>query len=242
MHALLAHAYHLALVPFHLAARPVWRPLGACLLIALGGRVIGGLRNPLGAAMVAGAAVLAGSLVLAPPSSWPLAPVARLAGLAAIVLGEAVLRAWGWRPFLPLAAASALGAWWLRGAPLAGPAIANCMPVLLGLLAGLPLARRLARGDRGWATAAAAASLAGGLAVTGAAPHWVWAAAIPALVAICLTGLAAAPPVLAGMIVMVSTAALVASDRGRLVPVDAACLAPLLAWLLVPRFVVRVRW
>ncbi len=41
---------------------------------------------------------------------------------------------------------------------------------------------------------------------------------------------------LAGAITVAAATALVASDRGRLVPVDVACVIPLLAWVLVPRF------
>jgi hypothetical protein len=82
--------------------------------------------------------------------------------------------------------------------------------------------------------------LAGALAVAGAAPHWGWAALVPALGALALLGAESAMPVLSGMVVAAAAAALVASDRGRLVPVDVACVAPLLAWVLVPRLARRV--
>ncbi len=134
-----------------------------------------------------------------------------------------------------LAVTAAVGAWWLRGAPLDGPGILNCMPVFLGLAAALPLARWLARADRGWGGAGAAMALAGSLLLTGAAVHWARAAAVVAVAALALLGVADAAGAIAGLVVVVAAAAIVASDRGRLIPVDIACLAPLPAWWLAKR-------
>ena len=242
MHALLAHVYHLALYAIHVATRPVWRPLGACLAVALAGRLSGHARRPRGAALVAGAAVLAGWCVEAPPLAWPLPPVARLTGLAAIITIGALLRAGGRRIwFLPLTAL--LAAWWLLGARVDRPAILHCLPVFMGFWAALAFGNRLARGDRGWSMLASAGALAGGLMVTGASPHWARAAGVPAMAALGLLGTEEAMPALAGLIVAVSLAALVASDRGRLAPVDVACVAPLLTWALVPFLARRAgRW
>ncbi len=228
MHALLAHAYHLALLPIHMGLRPGWRPFAACLAVAALAR-LSGLAGARGGALAAGGSVLAGWWVLAPALAWPLPPVARLSGLAGIVLAGALSR--GGRFRLPLSAA--LAAWWLRGVPLDGAAIARSLPVFLGLAAASALARRLARADRSWGTVAASVSLAAGLAVAGAAPHWSMAALVVAAAVLCLPGACAL--VLADMVVMAGASALVASDRGRLVTVDTACLGPLLAWMLVPR-------
>ena len=113
--------------------------------------------------------------------------------------------------------------------------LACCLPVFLGLLAGLALARGLARNDAGWATLAAALALAGSLRVAGASPHWAVAALAPAAAALAFMGAFSAMTALSGLLVCVAGTALVASDRGRLVVVDVACLLPLLAWLLVRR-------
>jgi hypothetical protein len=47
-------------------------------------------------------------------------------------------------------------------------------------------------------------------------------------------------PGLAGLLVAAAISAIVASDRGRLVPVDIACLVPLLAWPLAARLTPRL--
>lgn len=235
MHALLAHAYHLAALPIHLAMLPIWRPLAACLVLAVAGRLMAGGR---GAPLVAGVAVLAGWLVLAWPATWPLPPIARLGGLALIVLADAALRPRR-RAWLTLPATAAIGAWWLRGAPLSVAGIAGCVPVFLGLAAALVLSRRLARADRGWAMVAASGALAASLTLAGASPHWSRAALVPAVAALGLLGLSGAMPVLAGMLVMLAGAALVASDRGRLAGVDVACLVPLLTLAVAPHLARR---
>jgi len=235
MHALLVHFYHLALLPVHFVMRPIWRPLAAALVITVLARMAGAMLSPRGAAMAAGGAILAGWLLqdIAWLGIWPPPPIARLPGLAVIVVIDSALRAGakgrGW-PLLLLS--SALAAWWLRGAPLSGAGIVNCMPVLVGLAFAFPLARRLARGDAGWGSAAAALVLAAALQMTGASPHWARAALVPGLVALALIGIQAAGVVLPGMITVAGAAALVASDRGRLVPVDIACVIPLVAWPL----------
>jgi len=226
MHALLAHATHLALMPH-------WRPLGVALAVAFGVRFAG--RS---AAMVAAISVLAGWTTqyfalltgFAPPAG------ARLPGLAAILMIDAVFRqraraAPGWW-LLP--ATAALAGWWVRGAPLTGPGLVNGMPAFLGFLAALPLARRLARGDPGWASIAAAIGLAGGLWVTCAPPHYQRAALLPACAALALLGRAEAGAALAPAIVVAAGATIVTTEHGRFTPIDAACLTPLLVWALAP--------
>lgn len=248
MHAYLVFGYHLSMRVIHLAAMPFWRPMLACMAVAAASRLLGGTRSPRNAALTGSLAVIAGWLLLASPGwpllAWPPPPVERLAGLGLIVLLDATLRmrvrAGGLASLLLLPASAASAAWWLRGAPLNGFGIASCMPVFLGLAAALPTARRLTRTDRGWATLAAAAALGASLQVTGASPHWARAALVPALTALTLLDIPAAMPALSGMVVMAAAAALVASDRGRLIPVDAACLTPLVAWVLVPRLAPRV--
>ena len=232
MHALLAHMYHLILYAIHIATRPVWRPLGACLAIAIGGRLAGWTRRPAGASLVAGLAVLAGWLFEATAPAWPLPPVTRLTGLALLLTAYNVLRARNRRAWL-LPVTAALGAWWLRGAPVDGPGILLCLPVFVGLSAALWVGERLAQADRGWAMMAGSGLLAAGLLAAGASPHWARAAGVPGMAALGLLGILEAMPAVAGLIVVVSLAALVASDQGRLVRVDIACLLPLLAWAVV---------
>jgi hypothetical protein len=212
MHALLTHATHLALLPMHEAMQPAWRPLVVALALAFAVRLAGGAP-----AMVAALAALAGwaaqDVVLL--SVWPPPATARLPGLALILVLTVAVRqrskaAPGWW-LLP--ATAALAAWWLRGAPLAGPGLVNCMPAFLGFLAAFPLARRLAQGDQGFAGIAAALALAGVLWVTGAPTIFLRAALVPACAAAALLGQAEA---------------------------DAACLTPLLVWALAPALAPRV--
>ncbi len=234
MHALLAHAYHLAQHGLHILLLPLWRPPLATLGVAALGRVCGLTRTRRGAIATAGLAILAGWLLVAPGwTAWPLPPVARLPGLALILLAgtwTAAGRTASVRLVQPIMAA--LAAWWLRGAPAGVTAILACLPVFLGLAAALPLARRLARSDDGRGSAAAALVLAGGAMLAGAAIHWARAALVPAVAALVLLGVTGASAALSGMIVLVAAATLVASDRGRVLPVDIACLAPLLVWPL----------
>jgi hypothetical protein len=231
MHALLASAYHLALLPW-------LRPVAAALLGALLLRGLG-----LAPALAAAGAGLAGWLVLGfPYSVWPLPPPSRLPGLALIVLADAGARAGPKRAaawwVLPVTAAAA--AWWLRGAPLEGAALVNCVPVFLGFAFAFPLVRRLARADTGWGSLGAALALAGGLMVSAASVRWIAASLVPAAVALALLGMRDAMPGLAGLLVAAAISAIVASDRGRLVPVDIACLVPLLAWPLAARLTPRL--
>jgi hypothetical protein len=205
MHGLLAHAYHLALHILAVGLNPVWRPFGVALAVALAGRVAGLARLPQGAGLVAAGAVLAGWVVQDWPllATWPPPPIARLVGLAVLVLVEGRVpesrgRRGGKAPIWLLPVFAACAAWWMRGAPMDGAGIVNCMPVFLGLCAALPLARRLARGDSGWGCVAVASALAGGLLVTGAAPHWARAALVPGLAALALIGLPAAASACAG--------------------------------------------
>jgi len=129
-------------------------------------------------------------------------------------------------------------AWWLRGAPVSGAGISHCVPVFFGLLAGMALAERLARagaGDPGWARAGGGLALGGALWATGASTHWVQAALVAATAALALVGLPAPSVLLARAVTLVATAAILASDRGRFIPVDAAAAAPLAAWCFAPR-------
>ena len=227
MHALAAHGYHLLLRAAHVAAWPLWRSLLAVLAVALAARA---LRRPRMAALGGALAVLVGWAVLSPLTTWPLLPVQRLPGLAAIILGQAVLLPRVRASWAAAATSTAVLAWWLCGAPLGWAALSDGLPVFLGLLAALLAASKLARGDAGWATLAGAIALAASLRVSGAAPHWALAALAPATAAAALLGVAEATPVLAGTIVCLAVAALVASDRGRVYSVDVACSTPLLVW------------
>jgi hypothetical protein len=252
MQAVLHTAYHLALLPIHLALLPVWRPPAAAALIAAAARLTGLARSPRGPALSAAAATLAGWLLQGMPAgAWPhlvwmaghagWLPGFGLAGLAVIVAADMAVRTGRRGPrwwLLPASAAAC--AWWLRGAPLSGAGIINGMPVFLCLCAAFPLARRLARTDPGWGSAGAALALAGSLAVTGAAPAWPRAALVPGAAGLVLLGLRDVGPALASLLVVVAAATLVASDHGRLTPVDAACLVPLLAWVLVPLLTPRI--
>jgi len=239
MHALLAHATQLALLPLHEAMLPAWRPLVVALAVAFAVWLAGGAP-----AMVAALAALAGwaaqDFFLL--SVWPPPVTGRLPGLALILALNVALRqrskgAPGWW-LLPVTAVFA--GWWLRGAPLTGPGLVNCMPAFLGFLAAFPLARRLAQGDQGFASIAAAFALAGGLWVTGAPTIFVRAALVPACAAVALFGQSEAGAALALPIVLAAAATIVATDRGRLTPIDAACLAPLLVWPLSPVLAPRV--
>ncbi len=238
MHALLAHAYHLLLSMIHLAERPGWRPPAACLAIAVAARSAGLVRQR-GATVVGAVAVLAGWALLAPALAWPPPPLARLAGLGAILLGEALLGASGRERRGARIVTAALAAWWLRGAPFDWAGVALCGPVFLGLASGFAAAGRLSRGDMGWGTLAAALSLAASLSLAGAAPHWAQAAMLPAGAALALLGIPEAMPILARLVVVLAGSALVASDRGRLLAVDMACLTPLLAWAMSARLLRR---
>jgi len=227
---MLAHGYHAAQFALHILLHPIWRAPGAALLVALAGRVAGFARTPRRTAILACLSAGAGWLVLDPSLAWPPAPLARLPGLALILALGTTTQG---RPALPLTCL--LASWWLRGAPISGPAILNCMPVFVGLWASIPIARRLARRDKGWSALAAALALSGSLLVTGAATHWSQAAIVAAMAALALINTPDAGRALAAPLMVVAAAAIVASDRGRLIPVDAAGLAPLLAWILTPR-------
>lgn len=234
MHALLAHAYHAVRFALHAAMHPLFRPLIAAAVTAGGIRLL----RPGRAALAAGLAVLAGWAALNPGLlAWPPTPLGRLTGAALLLLGAAALeerrRLW----LIRLGLAAALS-WWLRGAPLSGEGISHCVPVLCGLLAGMALAERLARagaGDPGWARTGGAVALAGALWVTGASTHWALAALVPGAAALALVGVPDPSMLLARTVAVVATAAILASDRGRFIPVDAAAAAPLATWFFAPR-------
>jgi alpha-1,6-mannosyltransferase len=226
MHDLLAAVYHKS---YHLIVLPSWRPPVAAFVAGLLLRLLGRGRG----ALAAGLAVLAGWLALTLPGPlWPVEPLARLPGLAVLLLAYSVLAPRLGRFALVLFAL--LGGWWLRGAPLGGAALASVVPVFLGLWAAMAIALRVGRRDTGWAGIAAAASLAAAIAVSGGAMHWARAALVPASAGLALLGLDAIAPLQLAT-VLVAAAAVVASDRGRFIPVDAAALAPLLVWFLAPR-------
>jgi hypothetical protein len=237
MHAILSHATRLAFYPVHLALLAAWRPLLLAAAVAGAARLL-----KLGPTLGAALAVLAGWIALDFPalSHWPQPPEARLAGLGVLLLAESALRERGKPGFWALPLTAAAGAWWIRGAPLTGPAIVNGMPVFLGLLAALPLSRRLARGDSGTATLAAGLALAGALCVTGAVFTWVRAALTVAAAALPLLGLADATATLAGALMMVPAVMLGASHTGRLTMADTACLAPLVVWAASPALATRL--
>ncbi len=114
------------------------------------------------------------------------------------------------------------------------------MPVFLGVWAALALTRRLASADCGWAGIGAAVALAAAIFLAGGAPHWARAALVPACAGLALVGVAEAVLPLAFATMLVGCLAVVASNRGRFVPVDLAVLAPLLVWFLAPRLLPRV--
>ena len=189
MHALFAHAYHLARFGLHVLLLPIWRPPAAALAVALAGRAAGFARDPHCAGLTAGVAVLAGWLLLNPDwAAWPPPPVARLPGLALLLMLDVWPGGRTRQGRLVTAVIAAVAAWWLRGAPGSLAGLAGCVPVAVGLAVALPLARWLARGDAGWGSVAAALVLAGGLMLTGASAHWARAALVPGLAALVLVG------------------------------------------------------
>ena len=263
MHQLLARAYHLAQHGLNVTHWPIVQGLVLAALIAGAGR----FAIPSRTRLVAALAVLGGWAA----ATWPLwqvfhaPPVARLPGAALALVCYAVVAparvysapvrkgaakktkaairppSVAASPKWVLPALCVAVAWWLRGAPLGGNAILNGMALFLCLLAAWALANRMTRGDEGWAVIAATPTLSGALLVSGASPHWATVALIPLAPAIVLLGVAEAGPVLVGAVAIVAAAAIVASDRGRFVPVDAACLLPLLALLLARRITPRRR-
>jgi hypothetical protein len=227
MHAFLARLYHLpyAARALQLAMSPKWWPPLAAFLVAAVVRVAW----PAQAAAGAGVAVVAGWFLLGYPSALFsfASPVGRLPAAALLLLAATLVPR-----FLPLPVLAAILAWVLRGLPLTGDGLALCVPVWLGLMAALALTRRQ-QPDLP-AVIAASAALTASFFLGRAAIHWSWAAAIPALAGLPLLGLPAAP-VLAQAVVTVTAAAIIASDRGRFIPVDAAALTPFLVWWGAPR-------
>jgi hypothetical protein len=235
MHEQLARIYHLVR---RVAVTPVWRAPVAAFGVGLLVRLAAPTRAALGAVIAVATGWLALVLPLNPVTAA--APVARLPG-AAILLGLYMQA--GRRPLpgwlaLPLYAIAT--AWWLRGAPLDGPAIANLVPLILGVMAATALGRRIAAKDGGTTTVAAAVALAAALEVSGAAPHWWRAALAPAAAGVALLGLGESVAPLAQAIVLVGVAAVAASNRGRFLPVDLAFAAPFLVWWLAPRLLPRL--
>jgi hypothetical protein len=233
MHSLLAHLYHLAILP-------LWRAPAAAFLIALILRAMGRGK----AAYAAGFAVLAGWLAVQYPvfSVLPAKPVDRLPGLAVILLGYIWLSPMAGKRtgFLMLPGFAVVAAWWIAGAPVAGPGIAGCVPVFLGVWAALALTRRLAAKDTGWAGIGAALALAGAIFLAGGSPHWARAALVPACAGLALVGVSEAALPLAFATILAGCLTVLASDRGRFVPVDLAVMAPLLVWFLAPRVLPRL--
>ncbi len=233
MHSLLAHAYHLAILP-------VWRAPAAAFLVALLLRFAGRRACILAPTL----AVLAGWIAVQYPSLsiLPAKPVDRLPGLAVILLAYLWLapRAGKRTAFLTLPALAVAAAWWIAGAPFTGPGITGCVPVFLGVWAALALTRKLAASDRGPATIGAAAALAAAIFLAGGSPHWARAALVPACAGLALIGLPDAIIPLAFTIMLAACLTILASDRGRFVPVDLAVLAPLLVWVLAPRILPRL--
>lgn len=233
MHSILAHGYHLAL-------SPVWRAPAAAFVAAL----ILRLPGRRAAAFAVPLALLAGWLVLLAPGLTlsPVKPVDRLPGLAIILLLYAWLapRAGKRAAFLILPALAIVSAWWIAGAPLSGPGIAGCVPVFLGIWAALALTARLAARDAGFATVAASAALSGAIFLAGGAPHWAFAAFIPACAGLALFGVRETILPLAFAIMLTGSLTILASNRGRFVPIDLAVLAPLLVWVLAPRILPRL--
>ena len=86
----------------------------------------------------------------------------------------------------------------------------------------------------------AALTLGAAILLAGGAPHWALAALVPPCAGLALAGVAEAALPLAYATMLVGCLAVVASDRGRFVPVDLAVLAPLLVWFLAPRILPRL--
>jgi hypothetical protein len=232
MHDVLAHAYHLGL---RILLIPGWRSPVAAFAVALLVR----LTLPGSAALGAALALLAGWLALVLPGPILLSsPVERFPGLAILLAAYVLAAPRLGRLAIPVCAL--LAAWWLRGAPLGAAGLASIVPVCLGLFAAMAITRRIAASDTGWATIAASLALALLLPLTGGAMHWARAAVVPACAGIALIGTADAVAILQLGIVLTAAAAVVASDRGRFIPVDAAALAPLLVWFLAPRLLPRL--
>jgi hypothetical protein len=98
----------------------------------------------------------------------------------------------------------------------------------------------LATPDAGYAGIGAAIALGGAIFLAGGAPHWARAAMVPACAGLALLGVAEAVLPLAFATMLVASLTVLASDRGRFVPVDLAVLAPLLVWVLAPRLLPRL--
>jgi hypothetical protein len=233
MHSLLVHAYSLALAPY-------WRAPVAAFVVALLLRLAWRRRAPVGAAL----AVLAGWLAvqILPFSVMPARPVDRLPGLAAILLLYLWLspRAGTRGAFLALPLLAVGAGWWMGGAPVGGPGVAGCVPIVLGVWAALALTRRFAGGASGWSGIGAALALAGAVTLAHGSPHWARAALVPACAGLALIGVPEAALPLAFATALTAAATVVASDQGRFIPVDVAVLAPLLVWLLAPRVLPRL--
>jgi hypothetical protein len=234
MHEILAPYYHLGL---HVLRIPGWRAPVAALAVAVLLRLLMRQRAGLGAAL----AVLAGWLALVLPGPFTLfSPVARLPGLALLLVVFALVGQRLGRAGIPLLALVA--AWWLRGAPLGGAGIASVVPVFLGLFAALAVTRRIAATDQGWAGIGAALALAltVALPLSGGAVHWARAAMAPGFAGIVFLAMPEAVAILQLATVLVAAAVIVASDRGRFIPIDVAAMAPLLVWYLAPRLLPRL--
>ena len=237
MHALVAHLYHLA---EHVAFHPIWRAPAASFLSALLLRL--GWRR--GRALAVPLALLAGWLALLAPaiSLLPAKPVDRLPGLALILLLHAWLspRAPSRAAFLRVPALAVAAAWWMAGAPFTGAGLASCVPVMLGVWAALALTGKLAAGNSGWTILAASTALAGAIFMAGGAPHWAWAALVPGCAGLAFIGMPESVPPLAFAVMLTGSLTILASDRGRFLPVDVAVLAPLLVWFITPRLQPRL--
>lgn len=209
------------------------RALAASLAAGLAVRLLPRIPLAAGAALAAGAgwlALLYPGLTLAPHL-----PLARLPGLALLLAAAALAerRAPALAGAIRFALLPLAAAWWLEGAPTTHE-ITRLVPVLLGLIPALFLARRLAGTDQGPATAAAASCLAAALALCHAHPAWLAAALVPTAAALALFRRPEAQPPLAAATILVAALTVIAADRGRLTWLDAAAATPLLALWLFP--------
>ncbi len=212
------------------------------LAVWLAGRL---LRAPGLQAAAAGLALCVGwTLALGGLTVTPHVAAERLTMLAvaALAMGPAVDwsgRAAGLAGFLLAVAAG----WWLAGAPRSDAEAGLVLPHMFCLALGVLLALRLLRAPRSkWSVTAAAVTLWGGLAVTGAPAVWTGCALV--LVAASL-GQVAAPrgmqtvrlPMAAGMAGLAGLAVLMLGrlGRGGVSRFDLAALAPLLAIWALPR-------
>ena len=225
---------------------------GVALALWLAGRLLRSARlqaAAAGLALCVGWGLALGGLTVTPHLPAERLPAERLTVLAVVALAAGLAvdfsgRAAGLAGFLLAVAAG----WWLAGAPRSDAEAGLVLPHMGCLALGVLLALRLLRAPRSpWSTSAAALTLWGALAATGAPA--VWAACALVLLAASL-GQVAAPrgtasvrlPMAAGLAGLAGLAVLVLGrlGRGGVSRFDLAALAPLLTIWALPRLASRL--